>query len=305
MSATASKPAARLTPRLSGSAIYIYIIQSNYPTTTQLVSSTYCNFTIDGELVGNYSHLTDGTLVNQYNVLAYNNTSLQDANHTFMIETTGDFYSYLIFDYAVYTFVSIACYRLSTMLTYIASRTNVTSTKSVGSSIPTSHPLTPAKGKPRIGAIAGGVICGIMIIVPVAIIYYTLRRRSRLPNFPISSADLHNVIPRPWTPGDRSSGVTTSESAMDRGAGTEQRSRRLEMRSWRIDDECYTSADHSPWILHHGSPQTRPSIIEPERPFLRSSKGKNSSQTVYLDVPLLAPPSESNVFSEPPPSYSS
>ncbi len=61
---------------------------------------------MDGEVAGSYSHDTDGAYQFEYNVLAYSNTSLNDEDHTLVMETTGTEPSYLIFDYAVYTYVA-------------------------------------------------------------------------------------------------------------------------------------------------------------------------------------------------------
>ncbi|KAF8877528.1 hypothetical protein BD779DRAFT_1448442 [Infundibulicybe gibba] len=96
---------ATATIEFQGSAIYIYLILANYPTTPDIVSSVHCNFRLDGEIVGNYSHPTDGSSRFEYNALAYANTSLPNANHTILLEITGPDPSYLIFDYAEYTFV--------------------------------------------------------------------------------------------------------------------------------------------------------------------------------------------------------
>ncbi|KAK0454154.1 uncharacterized protein EV420DRAFT_603796 [Desarmillaria tabescens] len=88
-----------------GSAIYVYLIISNYPKSTGFVSDAICDFRMDGEVVGSYSHETDGSYHVQYDVLAYSNASLSDEDHTLLIETTGTEPSYIIFDYAVYTYV--------------------------------------------------------------------------------------------------------------------------------------------------------------------------------------------------------
>ncbi|KAK0184714.1 hypothetical protein F5146DRAFT_938262, partial [Armillaria mellea] len=89
-----------------GSAIYIYLIASNYPENTGLVSDVLCNFRMDGEIVGNYNHPTDGSYNFDYDVAAYSNASLKDDDHTFLIETTGTQQSYVVFDYALYTYLS-------------------------------------------------------------------------------------------------------------------------------------------------------------------------------------------------------
>ncbi|KAK0454181.1 uncharacterized protein EV420DRAFT_1273185 [Desarmillaria tabescens] len=95
------------TARLSfrGSAIYVYLIISNYPKSTGVVSDAICDFRMDGEVVGSYSHNSDGTYQFEYDVLAYSNASLSDEYHTLLIETTGTEPSYIVFDYVVYTYV--------------------------------------------------------------------------------------------------------------------------------------------------------------------------------------------------------
>ncbi|KAK0200651.1 hypothetical protein DFS33DRAFT_1266779 [Desarmillaria ectypa] len=106
-SATYYPALGNVTARLAfhGSAIYIYLILSNYPKSTGLVSDVICDFRIDGEAVGSFSHDTDGTYRFQYDVLAHSNASLNDEDHTFLIEMSGLEPSYVIFDYAVYTYV--------------------------------------------------------------------------------------------------------------------------------------------------------------------------------------------------------
>ncbi|KAK0184715.1 hypothetical protein F5146DRAFT_987590 [Armillaria mellea] len=95
-----------------GTAIYIYLIVSNYPQGTGLVSDVLCDFRMDGEIVGSYNHPTDGTYRFEYNVLAYSNSSLNDVHHTFRIETMGTQLSYVIFDYALYTYIHLFHYFL-------------------------------------------------------------------------------------------------------------------------------------------------------------------------------------------------
>ncbi|KAK0216434.1 hypothetical protein EDD85DRAFT_437593 [Armillaria nabsnona] len=90
--------------RFSGTALYIYLILSNYPENTSLVSRTVCNFRIDGSIVGGFRHETDGTMNYEFNTLAYSNESMGEGEHTVLIETTGNESSYVAFDYAVYTF---------------------------------------------------------------------------------------------------------------------------------------------------------------------------------------------------------
>ncbi|KAK0492944.1 hypothetical protein EDD18DRAFT_1357326 [Armillaria luteobubalina] len=90
--------------RFNGTAIYIYLILSNYPENTSLVSRTVCNFRVDGNIIGGFRHEIDGTLNYEFNTLAYSNESIGEGEHTVLIETTGNESSYVAFDYAVYTF---------------------------------------------------------------------------------------------------------------------------------------------------------------------------------------------------------
>lgn len=90
--------------RFDGTAIYIYLILSNYPENTSLVSRTVCNFRVDGSIVGGFRHETDGTVNYEFNTLAYSNDSIGDGEHIVLIETTGNESSYVAFDYAIYTF---------------------------------------------------------------------------------------------------------------------------------------------------------------------------------------------------------
>ncbi|KAK0470963.1 hypothetical protein IW261DRAFT_1671730 [Armillaria novae-zelandiae] len=90
--------------KFHGSAIYIYLIVSNYPVETELTSNVFCDFRIDGAIAGSFSHITNGSYRFAYNVLAYSTTSLKDDDHTFLIESTGTQPSYIIFDYALYSY---------------------------------------------------------------------------------------------------------------------------------------------------------------------------------------------------------
>lgn len=54
-----------------GSALYVYLILSNFPRNTSFVSDAYCDFVLDGHVVGSFNHITDESAVFQYNFLAY------------------------------------------------------------------------------------------------------------------------------------------------------------------------------------------------------------------------------------------
>ncbi|KAF8877510.1 hypothetical protein BD779DRAFT_1628895, partial [Infundibulicybe gibba] len=87
-----------------GTAIYIYFITaaSSCLLPSGSIATTDCEFRVDGQVVGNYAQ-TPTSDVFEYNTLVYANNSLSDALHTFAIRAKRN--SFLIFDYAQYTFV--------------------------------------------------------------------------------------------------------------------------------------------------------------------------------------------------------
>ncbi|KAK0492960.1 hypothetical protein EDD18DRAFT_1108567 [Armillaria luteobubalina] len=167
-----------------GSAIYVYLILSNYPKTTGFVSDTVCDFRMDGELVGNYSHDTDETYQFEYNVLAYSNTSLSDEEHTLVMESTGTKPSYLIFDYAVYTNTQASTFLSSSTTPPIfaaSSNSDSVSSSASSSASSTASPSSSSLAKTFGGAIAVGVLA--LLILAASMVFYIrrLRRRSSTP----------------------------------------------------------------------------------------------------------------------------
>ncbi|KAK0219268.1 hypothetical protein IW262DRAFT_1462928 [Armillaria fumosa] len=197
-----------------GSAIYIYLIVSNYPHSTGLVSDVICDFRMDGEIVGSYTHTTDGTYRFEYNVLAYSNASFNDDDHTFLIETTGTQRSYVIFDYALYTNSETSVTSSTTQnpgttgsVSFGTSRSSVY----VPSSIPSSQgpsssaaAMSPNSVKAMIAGITVGV--STLIILAVSLILYIRERRRRVNQLatleietpsPYSKAPLTRTIRQP------------------------------------------------------------------------------------------------------------
>ncbi|KAK0219269.1 hypothetical protein IW262DRAFT_1495140 [Armillaria fumosa] len=167
-----------------GSAIYVYLILSNYPKSTGFVSDAACDFRMDGELVGSYIHETDGTYQFEYNVLAYSNTSLSDEEHKLVMESTGTKPSYLIFDYAVYTNTqaSTLLSNSTTSPIFTASSNPVSVSSTASSSVSsTASPSSSSLAKTFGGAIAVGVLA--LLILPISMVFYIrrLRRRSSTP----------------------------------------------------------------------------------------------------------------------------
>ncbi|PBK58544.1 hypothetical protein ARMSODRAFT_118026 [Armillaria solidipes] len=179
-----------------GSAIYVYLILSNYPKSTGVVSDVICDFRMDGEVVGSYSHDTDGTYQFEYNILAYRNASLSDEDHTLVMETTGTEPSYLIFDYAVYTNTQASTLIPSSTTQLSATSSNpVSLSSSAASSISsTSSPSSSSLAKTFGGAIAVGIL--VLIILAASVVFYLrrLRRRQSTPATPEVAPHPHNFF---------------------------------------------------------------------------------------------------------------
>ncbi|KAG7443897.1 uncharacterized protein BT62DRAFT_1008579 [Guyanagaster necrorhizus] len=162
-----------------GSAIYIYLILSNYPKSTGLVSDVLCDFRIDGEVAGNFRHDTDGTYQFEYDVLAYGNVSLVDDDHTFLIEISGLEPSYVIFDYAVYTNTQVSItFPAAESSTSTTARNPATTSLFVSTVGPSpSFPASSSFRQPFKGAIAGITVGVSVFIALIASSFLYFRRR--------------------------------------------------------------------------------------------------------------------------------
>ncbi|KZP34754.1 hypothetical protein FIBSPDRAFT_942840 [Athelia psychrophila] len=89
---------------------------------------------MDGQLVGTYEHIPTTSTDYQYNVPVYMNTSLSYQEHTLTIEAAGTNTSMILFDYVAYT-------------------------------VESELDPSPTSPSPNVGAIVGGVVGGITIIV--------------------------------------------------------------------------------------------------------------------------------------------
>ncbi|KAK0200652.1 hypothetical protein DFS33DRAFT_1363244 [Desarmillaria ectypa] len=180
-----------MTARLAfhGSAIYVYLILSNYPKSSGLVSDVICDFRMDGEVVGSYSHNTDGTNQFEYDILAYSNASMGDEDHTLLLETTGMRPSYVIFDYAVYTNTRASMLSPSspTQQVLFTSSNAISPSSGVPSTVPLTAPWSSSVLKTFGGAVAVGIF--VVIILAASFVFY-FRRRRRSPNLPATPATM-------------------------------------------------------------------------------------------------------------------
>ncbi|KAK0492943.1 hypothetical protein EDD18DRAFT_1334024 [Armillaria luteobubalina] len=160
-----------------GSAMYIYLILSNYPTTTGLVSDVTCDFRVDGEIAGSFGHDTDGSYQFEYDVLAYSNATLDDDDHSFLIEISGPDPSFLIFDYAVYTNTEVSITFPAVSSTSSTVRSLATTSLFVSTSgPPPSLSASSSFRRPFKGAIAG-IVVGVLVFIGLIISFFLYVRR--------------------------------------------------------------------------------------------------------------------------------
>ena len=91
--------------QFTGSAVYVYCILTRHIPFPD--GNTDMTFFIDNEQVGIFTQTTNGDPSFQYNALVYRNTSLENAPHTFRLESghLGQ-QALVLLDYLVYTCVN-------------------------------------------------------------------------------------------------------------------------------------------------------------------------------------------------------
>jgi hypothetical protein len=95
-----------------GTAIYLYAIEANY-IPNGITTMSNLTIQLDGETVGTHHHQPDYSISQvSYNVSIYTNTAMQNGDHSIIVSqvasSTGDQgHSLLLFDYAIYTYVSM------------------------------------------------------------------------------------------------------------------------------------------------------------------------------------------------------
>ncbi|KAL0059887.1 hypothetical protein AAF712_013369 [Marasmius tenuissimus] len=99
-----------LTSSVEGTAVTIYCIVPNLPSSSGLVTQYAIDFRIDGQLPPNgktiYNHASDSSGNYTYNVPVFNQTGLTNEKHTMMVRMmpVPDVDAVLLFDYATYIF---------------------------------------------------------------------------------------------------------------------------------------------------------------------------------------------------------
>ena len=160
-----------------GTAVYVYNVLSN--TLPGGVSShTNLSFSIDGETVGQFSHVSDSSSNFLYNQLVYSNTSLSNTTHTLVVN--AGLGSLVIFDYLIYT--------IDTDTSGSLSSPSPTPSASAQTSHSSSHPVVAAIVGPVVGVVA-------VVLLAAAVEVFILRRkRRRLERPPDNSFSSVDVI---------------------------------------------------------------------------------------------------------------
>ncbi|KAJ7651144.1 hypothetical protein FB45DRAFT_780465 [Roridomyces roridus] len=156
----------------TGVAIYVYFILAN-DEGQGVTTTTAANFSIDGTVQGDFTHVPSATTDVEFNALAFSHTGLSNETHSLLITTEGAGDLYINFDYAIYTFEEAA----------VISSSSAPSSSS-SSTIPTSSSTNSPHSSNHTGAIAGGVVGGVVVLVALgaAAFFFCRRRRSADPS---------------------------------------------------------------------------------------------------------------------------
>ncbi|KAF9037904.1 hypothetical protein BDP27DRAFT_1435521 [Rhodocollybia butyracea] len=186
-----------------GTALYIFFILVNNVQSdvfsgifSDIVTTTAANFTLDGVLVGTFTHLPDSTLPDfQFgpNALVFSTSGLKNAAHQMVISTSDLTESFFVnFDYALYTFENAArtesmvseSWQLSTFPTSTDSSSPSTSTTNINHL--------------SVGASVGGIIGGLAVLIGVLVVLFCHRRRQHFR--PRSLKNINSELKHPLVP---------------------------------------------------------------------------------------------------------
>ncbi|KAF9000994.1 hypothetical protein BDQ17DRAFT_1426819 [Cyathus striatus] len=156
-----------------GIAIYVFFILPNLQQSDSITTFSAANFTIDGQIVGNFSHSPDlSTTEILYNQMVFNKTDLPNGMHQLVVSPAlYDMSVFISFDYAIYTqvideTVSTNLYSSSSTFSTTKSDAPVSGTV-IGTSSPTGSDTqnsVSSKSRHTTVAIIGATIGGIIII---------------------------------------------------------------------------------------------------------------------------------------------
>ena len=158
-----------ITVHFTGSAVYVFnIVPNTLPNST--ITLANITFSIDGSDPYAFFRQPDpNSNTIMYNQLVYRNTALEDGPHTLTM-TVGP-YSLALFDYLLYTQGSN---------TTSASASSTLTNAGQSSSPQPSTPTSARSSSTPVGAIAGGVVGGVVLLSGVTFVAFLLGRRRTL-----------------------------------------------------------------------------------------------------------------------------
>ncbi|KAK1223326.1 hypothetical protein PQX77_013803 [Marasmius sp. AFHP31] len=201
-----------------GTAVAIYCIVPNLPSSSNLTTQYALEFEIDGRSPPSgqkvYIHVSDGSGAFAYNVPVFNETGLRNERHTMMvsINPVPDIDAVLLFDYATYIFDDVI-FAPVTPLSSSANSSRGSTTSSTNSRIPTdlsstvSSASTPAQRQnddfPVTGnqrkhliVILGSSIGSFVTLSALVVLLFCYLRRRRVSTGPRTSQTIHPFTTR-------------------------------------------------------------------------------------------------------------
>ncbi|KAG6817766.1 hypothetical protein H0H87_003174 [Tephrocybe sp. NHM501043] len=153
-----------------GTAVYVYFILANN-VGPGITTESLADFILDGEVISTFHHNPTNSSAYEFNSLVFSKDGLANINHTLLIKTSGvDRHIYNNFDYATYTFDDTPTAPNSTTPSRSATSTPMVSQTTTAVS-------SPSQSSVPVGAIAGGVVGGVVILIGTIFILLFLRRR--------------------------------------------------------------------------------------------------------------------------------
>ncbi|KAF8447194.1 hypothetical protein L210DRAFT_355470 [Boletus edulis BED1] len=149
----------------TGNALYIFFITAN--NVAHATTFTDLDFVLDEVIVGRYTHTPSSFNDYQYNVPVYVNESMDLGEHNMMIQPVNSGNQVLmLFDYFIYTMDP----SVSVSSSASPSSTSLPSPTTSG---------TATSSRPNIGAIFGGIVGGVAVVVLVATSLLCYRRHKK------------------------------------------------------------------------------------------------------------------------------
>ena len=192
----------------TGSGLYIFFILANN-LGVNVTSFTNVEFILDNVQVSSFTHNPTTSTDFDYNQTVYANNSMPYGEHTMTVAPVNDSVNsvLILFDYLIYTWVALSSPESS------HSHQSPVSTDTSSISSPTSSGSATSSG-PNVGAIVGGTIAGVSVLVLVTISVICYHRRKRRTAGRSPSPDMNVVEPFVSSPQTATTPSQTASSPM-------------------------------------------------------------------------------------------